>query len=455
MALNDLLRMLWRRRLLIVSVAVLVVALVYGATKLVSPQYEATATLEVAPKNVSNDLLFFGTLDAIMPVYADAATSRSTLDAAKARNGGNLASVSVETFKGTGLLKVHGRSTSPGLAKQSANAVAASLVERTTTGGVGVSSLKVTELDPATRPTTPVFPRTKLTLLVGALLGLGLGVGAAFLRESLSTKVETADDLAKVSTLPVFAEIPAETGISKLHAPNELVEDPRLRVMAEALRDLRTNLLFTDETMKSIVVTSPEGSHGKTTVSFGLAATLARAGTRTLLVDGDLRRGRIAAMLGLHPSPGLVDVLLDRASLEDAIVHSRQTESLDVLPAGALTEDPGELLTVSFPDLLAQLERDYEFVVIDSTPVVPIADSRVVARFADATLLVAHAGEARNRQVRTAIDKLALISVRPIAAVLNYSRGIGGSSYYINPGENKPEASSTLARPKPGRTAAR
>lgn len=449
MALNDLVRMLWRRRLLIVSTAVLVVLLVYGATKLVSPQYEATATLEVAPKNVSNDLLFFGTLDAIMPVYADAATSRSTLDAAKASLAGELGSASVETFKGTGLLKVHGRSTIPELAARTANAVSASLVARTRAGNVGVSSLRLTLLDPAAVPTTPVFPRTKLTLLVGALLGIGLGLGAAFLRESLTTKVETAEDLAKVSTLPVFAEIPAEAGISKLHAPNELVEDPRLRVLAEALRDLRTNLLFTDETMKSIVITSPEGSHGKTTVSFGLAATLARAGTRTLLVDADLRRGRIASMLGLHPSPGLMDVMLEDATLEDAIVHSRHVETLDVLPAGALNEDPGELLTTSFAGVLARLEQDYEFVVIDSTPVVPIADARVIARFADATLLVAHAGEAKRRQVRTAIDRLALISVRPIATVLNYSRSIGGSSYYINPGDQTPRTpSGPLAKPR-------
>jgi receptor protein-tyrosine kinase len=448
--------MLWQRRLLVASVAVLVVALVYGATKLVSPKYEATSTLAVSPKNVSNDLLFFGTLDAIMPVYADAATTKTTLDSAKARLNGELASISVETFKGTGLLKIHGRSTSPSLAEASANAVSQSLLDRTKSGSVGVSSLKLTELDPAALPTSPVFPRTKLTLLVGALLGLGLGLGAAFLRENLTTKIETSDDLARVSTLPVFAEIPAEQGIAKLHSPNEIIEDPRLRVLAEALRDLRTNLLFTDETMKSIVITSPEGSHGKTTVSFGLAATLARAGTRTLLVDGDLRRGRIASMLNMHPSPGLMDVLLEDATLEDAIVHSRQTPTLDVLPAGALTKDPGELLTVAFPAVLAQLEHEYEFVVIDSTPVVPISDARVVARFADATLLVAHAGVARRRHVRTAIDRLALISVRPIAAVLNYSRGVGTSSYYINPGEGEvAPAKRRRGNARPRRTAAR
>jgi capsular exopolysaccharide synthesis family protein len=452
MALNDLLRMLWQRRLLVVSVAVAFVAAVYIGTKLVAPRYEATSTLAVSPKSVSNDLLFFGTLDAIMPVYADAANSRTTLDAAKSAIGGKLGSVSVETFKGTGLLKIHGRSTNARLARDTANSVAQSLVDRTRSGGVGVSSLKLNELDTAALPTTPVFPRTKLTLLIGALLGLGLGVGAAFLRENLTTKVETADELAKVSSLPVFAEIPAESRIAKLHSPRELVENPGLRVLAEALRDLRTNLFFTDETMKSIVVTSPEGSHGKTTVSFGLAATVARAGARTLLVDGDLRRGRIAQMLNLHPSPGLIDILLEHATLEDATVSSPDTPTLDVIPAGALGEDPGELLTVAFPRVLAQLEQEYDFVVIDSTPVVPISDARVVARFADATLLVAHAGVARRRQIRTAIERLALISVRPIAAVLNSSRAISESSYYI---AHEGVPARTGRRAKQSRTATR
>ena len=141
-------------------------------------------------------------------------------------------------------------------------------------------------------------------MFVALLLGLGLGLGAALLRESLTTKVETADELATASGVPVFAEIPAETAILKMHSPEDLAINPRLRVVAEALRDLRTNLLFTDENIRSIVVTSPDGSHGKTTVAFALAATLARAGAKTMLVDADLRRGRVAELLEIPRTPG-------------------------------------------------------------------------------------------------------------------------------------------------------
>jgi len=353
--LNDLLRVFWRRKLLIVIVTLAVVIPSYAATKLVKKQYESTATIALIPKQ--NDIVFFGLLDTISPYYADAATSHATLSQARQLVGINLCNTSVETFKGTPIMKIHARCSSPRLAQLTAAGVAQALLNRDQNGELQIHSVNLIMADPAALPTAPVFPRTKLTLLVAFLLGLGLGLGAALLRESLTTKVESADDLAAVSGLPVFAEIPAETAILKLHSPEDLATNARLRVVAEALRDLRTNLLFTDESTRSIVVTSPDGSHGKTTVAFGLAATLARAGTRTLLVDADLRRGRVAELLVLQRTPGLMDVLLGEVPLEEAVRHTN--DGLDVLVGGRRSADPVELLTNEFPSLLARLERDY------------------------------------------------------------------------------------------------
>lgn len=434
MTLNDFLRMFWQRKLLIVVVTLAVVGPAYAATEIVQPEYESTATLALSPKNLSNEIFLFGTLDAIVPVYADAATSRSTFKAAEARIGRPLANVTVETFKGTGIIKVKARSTSPSLARASAEAIVQTLIAHTSsrTSPLGIPSLKLTELDPAAVPTTPVFPRTKLTLFVGGLLGLALGFGAALLRENLATKVETADDLARVSGLPVYSEIPSEVAVLKMHQTDDLFENPRLRIVAEALRDLRTNLLFSDDTVRSLVITSPDGSHGKTTVAFGLAATLARAGMRTLLVDGDLRRGRIAELMEIERRPGLMELLLEEVSIEEAVRRTPE-KSLDVMVGGRRGGDPGELLANGFPSVLSRLEKEYEAIVIDSTPVVPISDARVMARYADATILVARSGYAKRRQVRTAIERLELISVRPTAAVLNYSQSVRGSSYYMKP----------------------
>jgi tyrosine-protein kinase len=445
--LNDLLRVFWRRKLLIVIVTLAVVIPSYAATKLVTKQYESTATVALIPRQ--NDIVFFGLLDTISPYYADAATSRATLTQAQQLVGINLCSTSVETFKGTPIMKIHARCSSPRLAQLTAAGVTQALLNRDQNGALEIHSVHLILADPASLPTTPVFPRTKLTLLVAFLLGLGLGLGAALLRESLTTKVESADDLAEVTGLPIFAEIPAETAILKLHSPEGLVTDSRLRVVAEALRDLRTNLLFTDESIRSVVITSPDGSHGKTTVAFGLAATLARAGTKTLLVDADLRRGRVADLLVLERSPGLMDVLLDEVPFGEAVRHTEN--GLDVLVAGRRSADPVELLTNAFPGLLASLEREYQAVVIDCTPVTPISDARIVARHADATLLVAKAGVAVRRHVRAAIERLDLISVKPTAAVLNYSLAVRGSSYYVRPtGEDEDEGSTPQLSEKRG-----
>ena len=451
MTFNDLLRVFWQRKLLIGVVMLLVIVPAWAATKLVSPQYESTAKLSVSP--VKNDVSLYLILDQVVPLYADAATSRSTLDQARQLVGRPLASITVQTFKGTGLMNIKARSTNRLLAQQSAAAVASALLTRALSGDIGNPALKLTEFDPPALPGSPVFPRTKLTLLVAALLGLGLGLAAAVLRESLTTKIESAEDLAEVAGVPVYAEIPAESAVLKMHSPEDLATQPRLRIVAEAFRDLRTNLLFTDEGIRSVLITSPDGSHGKTTVAFGLAATLARAGTRTLLVDADLRRGRIAELLELPRSPGLMDVLLGETELEDA---ARVTnDGLYVLVGGRRSADPGELLTSAFPTLLTRLEREYEAVIIDSTPVIPISDARIVARYADATLLVARSGYALRRQVRAAVERLGLINVRPTAAVLNYSTAVRASSYYVQPSGEEPAEKIPARRLSEKRGAAR
>jgi receptor protein-tyrosine kinase len=442
-AFNDLLRVFWRRKLLILVVMLLVIAPAYAATKLVSPQYESTATLAVSPKG--NDISAFLILDQVVPLYADQATSASTLDVARQLAGGSLCGTTVQTFKGTGIFDVKSRCTSRLRAQRSAAAVASVLLTRAQTGDIGVSSMSLTEPNPPGLPGSPVFPRTRLTVLVAALLGLSLGLAAAVLRESLTTKIESDEDLAEVAAVPVYAEIPAESAVLKMHSPEDLATQPRLRIVAEAFRDLRTNLLFTDEGIRSVLITSPDGSHGKTTVAFGLAATLARAGTRTLLVDADLRRGRVAELLELPRSPGLMDVLLGGTELDDAVRSNK--DGLHVLVGGRRAADPGELLTSAFPTLLSRLEREYEAVIIDSTPVIPISDARIVARYADATILVARAGVALRRQVRAAVERLGLINVRVTAAVLNYSTAVRSSSYYVQPtGEETAEEVPAAAR---------
>src|SRR5262249_5571443 len=159
---------------------------------------------------------------------ADAATTHSTLDQARQLVGRKLAGVSVQTFKGTGIMKVKARSTRKLLAQRTAEAVSSVLLTRSASGDLGIPSLKLTEIDPPALPPSRFLPQPRRTVPGAPWLGLGLGLPAAVLRESLPPKGESADDLAEVAGAPVYAEIPAESAVLKMHSPEDLATQPRL-----------------------------------------------------------------------------------------------------------------------------------------------------------------------------------------------------------------------------------
>lgn len=442
MNLNEIIQVLLRRKLMVISMAALVVGFSYAAIRLATPIYESTSSVLLRPSDESRDaLIFFGVANEVMPVYADAAKSSTTREQASSRTGGRVARISVSTFRDTPIMRIKARDPDRELARDYAQAVTDVLVDRVQSGDVGIAALELTELDHASLPSDPVFPNTSLSLTVAALLGLLFGVGAALVRETLTTNVETMEALARIAEAPCIGEIPNEAAVSRLSSPEDLVTVPRLRVVSEALRDLRTNLLFGEESLSSLVVTSPEGSHGKTTVAVGLASTLARAGARTLLVDADLRRGRISELLRIQRAPGLTELLTGAASNVEDVVQPTSMTGLDVLSGGRLLDDPGEVLLSEISLIIDRLEELYDIVVIDATPLVPVNDARIVARFAKATLIVASAETTTRRSLRTAVDRLALIGVRPTAVVLNNARREGGRGYYgyLDPAQPKEE----------------
>ena len=419
MDLRELLDVVWRRKVVVIVVALAVVGLAVGALRLVEPVYQSESTL-VLSSTADDDFSFFFALESIVPVYANAARTRTTLDLAEQELGSDLADISVETFEGTPIIEIRARSPDPEKARDSAQAVSDALLEQVSRGTVGLESLEVTQIDEPTASTDPVFPQTNLTLAVAAVLGLAFGVAAAFVRESLTSRVETSEALSQLTGVPVYGEIRTAKGVDKLRSPEQLATNTRFRGLLESLRDLRTNLRFAENGHRSVVITSPEGRHGKTTVAFGLAVTFARSGTRTVLVDGDLRRGRIAEMLKIPRAPGLMDAL--RGAPLESVLRGSGMENLDVLTGGRLAEDPGEMLLMQFANVLRQLEEMYDVVVLDTTPLAPVNDARVIASFAETTVIVASAEATKRRQVREAVERLSLVSVQPTAMVLNRSK---------------------------------
>jgi capsular exopolysaccharide synthesis family protein len=395
-------------------------------------QYEATATLTLRPPDLGNgnSLLFYQTLDPIIQIYATGAETQTTQALAARAMRGKLAAISVHTYQGSPIMRIVARGPDPLNVQRSAQAVTEALIQRTQGGDVGVRGLDLTEIDKPTLPdaSAPVFPNTKLTLAVAALLGLGLGVGIALLWEVEGRRVRTRSDLAEAAKVPVFAELAEQRDLQRADWLVALTREAEFRTVTEALRDLRTNLIFASGEYGTIAMTSPEGQHGKTTVSIGLAATIARTGVRTILVDADLHRGRVADVFGVERMPGLFEVLLG-APLS-TVVRRTQIENLDLITSGLAIADPGELLSARLPELLEQLEHDYDAVIIDTTPLVSVNDARIIARRARSVVLVVRADRTSQRAVRDAVERLQMISVKLTAAVLNRSRNRVSSGYY-------------------------
>lgn len=429
MNLTELLQVLWRRKFVVLATFLSVMALAALALAAQPKIYEATSTLNLTPvsrdpQDDNDGLFLLSQMNVIVPIYAEGANTGQTFNSAAEKLGSpDLGKVAIRTFRDSTILKIRVRHEVPARAQAAAQAMSDALLERVDRGEIGLRQLQLTQIDRPGLPTDPVSPRPGLTYAVAMVLGLGFGLGAAILRDTLGRRVDTARDLSQAVGAPCFSELPTVRAVARASTARELhgvMFDGANAALAEAFRDLHTNLQFAEGNVRSILISSPDGRHGKTTVAAGLAMTIARAGARTVLVDGDIRRGRIGAMFGREGALGLFDVLAG-APLEDAVRRSG-LEKLDVLPAGGRTDDADEALDKHFLPLLQQLESRYDAVVIDGPPVVPVNDARIMARYADCTLLVAGAGALTRRQLRTAVERLTIISVRPRAVILNHSK---------------------------------
>ncbi|HVA61412.1 MAG TPA: hypothetical protein VNG13_12880 [Mycobacteriales bacterium] len=447
MNLPDVLAVLRRRWVTFVLALLAVIGASIGALELQTPVYQASATLSLTPvttaANPALALEILPQIGVLTPAYAEEITAADTRVIARAQlatQPGNyaLTDAKVSTFPNAPtILKLSTNSTSPLDAQLSAAAYVTALNTRVKAGQLGGNILiKVDEIESPVLPTAPVSPRKTVTIGAGVLLGLIVAFIAAWVRDQTGGTIEDAEALRHAAGIQVFGEIPESRRVPRIHSVDALLTDDRLRPVAEAMRDLGVALQLTQFDADSVLVTSPGVANGKTTVAFGLAVALARSGVETLLVDGDLRRGRLEELLseeptGVRKSPGLMDVLRG-LPFEDA-VQGTTLANLHVLTSGELVEDPSVLLDSAFPAVLREMERRYA-VVLDATPLMPINDSRVMAKFCSTTLLVASSGSASRRDIKRALDRLKIIGVTPTATVLNRARvrdSVGYGSPYL------------------------
>lgn len=271
---------------------------------------------------------------------------------------------------------------------------------------------------------------------LGLAIGLVSGVGLALLREVLDNTVRTAELASALVGAPVIGSIAFDKSSRKEPL---ILGDKTVSTRAEAFRQLRTNLQFVDlaEPVQVVLITSSVPGEGKSTTAVNLALTFVEAGQRVLIIEGDLRRPQVADYLGLERNVGLTNVLVGQFEA-DEVVQEWGRDGLHFLASGPIPPNPSELLgSQRMADLVAELRPQYDKIIIDAAPLLPVTDAAVTSPLADGVVFVVRHGSTTRQQVSNATKSLENINARVLGAVINMrtmNRGeqnqYGAGEYY-------------------------
>jgi succinoglycan biosynthesis transport protein ExoP len=417
----DYVRILRRRWALIVLVLIACVGGAVVATKLTTPVYQASARLIVnGSSSVSgiDEITSRQLADERATAFAQIVSTGPAVQAALTRaettggpfSGKGYPSVTTTASGTDPFININVSDTDPRRAQAVANSIAVVLpkvlkdLKQPT-----ISPNEIVLINAAPLPTSPISPKPLQNYLIGFALGLVLGAGSAFVLEALDRRLKDSDDVEAATGLTVLGVVPYDMPGEPTPA-----ETHPMSVRAEAYRKVRTNLAFVTESgaPKSIIITSAASSEGKTSLAVNLAIAGSRAGQRVILVDADLRRPMVHTYLETPPHAGLVDVLAGTTALPQAIQYSHRGH-VDVLVSGPVPSNPNELIgSETMLETIRQLEDDYDMVIIDTPPVLPVADALHLSVNVDAVVVVTRLGETtRDRLRRT---KEALVNVHAV-----------------------------------------
>ena len=437
MDLKDYYRLLLRNLPIVIATTVIGTLIAGLYSFLATPVYEAKVQLFVSTPSSALDIgaLAQGSSFSQQRVksYAQVINGPETLTPVIKELGLNTTAaelgkrVSASAPLDTVLINVTVSDTNAYLAMSIANAIGRqfSLTANTlessdpTMGG----SIKVSVVKSAVRPEAPSSPKKGINLILGFILGFGLGTGLSILRQMFDNTVKSEEHLGDV---PLLAAIAFD---------NDAIDNPlvtsagRYAARTEAYRQLRTNLQFIrgDNPPKVLAITSAMPGEGKTTSAINLAIMFAQAGKDTLLVEADLRRPRVVHYLGAEglKEVGLTQLLngeLDIEKVKDVerTMGSTEIENLTVMATGKIPPNPSELLnSPRFARLVEILREQYEYVIFDCPPLLPVSDAAIISTKTDGTILIIRAGTTRIAQFKGSYDALASVGSSVLGAVLN------------------------------------
>jgi polysaccharide biosynthesis transport protein len=493
----ELLSVLWRRRTVVVATVVISVALALVLSLRSPKEYSASAQLlfrdpGFAQALFGNNLFSTGQQEAQRTIQTniDVVTSLNVAVTAesllryKEPVGGLLGSISVTPNADADVATIQATRSSPREAAAVANAFAEGYItyrrqtDRSTVANaeelltqslksantpeqakieesirqLGVlRSLQTGDAEVIARAqpvATPVSPKPKRDAVLGFVVGLLLGCGLALLVDFLDWRLKTLEDFERACPeWPLIASVPSMA--SSMTATGQL-SGP----VGESYRILREGLRFIDPAPGSrcYVITSAEEGEGKSTVAVNLATALAAVGRRVILIEADMRRPAAAKQLGVNGgSLGLSEMLVSDAELDEFLVEPADHPGLQVLPSGIVPPNSADLLSAGrMGDVLTAARESADVVIVDSPPLLPVADTRVLMGQpqVDGVLMIGRAGVSRRDRLKGASRILAQSAVRVFGLVVtDVKHGVGGSSYYeYGADEAKPPA-----RPSGGR----
>jgi capsular exopolysaccharide synthesis family protein len=308
-------------------------------------------------------------------------------------------------------------------------------------------------IDKAVPPKYPIKPKKKMNLLLGGFLGLGLGVGIIFIREFMDNTVKSKEDLVKLG-FTVLGLVPqmdkkevrrkaarkmaqqGQDGDASQFQNRLIINiDPKSPI-SEAYRTLRTNVELSrpDGTVKSMVITSSGPGEGKSTTIANLTLAYAQLGYKTILCDADLRKPVMHKLFGIKRVPGLVDLVLERATLEE-VIHPSDIENLYLLPAGNLPPNPSELLgSKRMKEVLAELKERFEKIFFDAPPVIAVTDATVLGASMDGMIFVVNSGNTFKELVSHSKSLMDQSKMPLLGCVVNNvsPNNMSGSYYYYH-----------------------
>ncbi|MBB1017024.1 polysaccharide biosynthesis tyrosine autokinase [Dietzia sp. DQ11-71] len=448
MDLRDLLSVLRARWIVIVATTLIGGLLALGMSLLTPPSYQAKVQFYVTVAGGDSAAAAYqGSLGAQQRVQSYAALVKSTditqkvVDAAEADLTANqVANAAAATADAkTVLLNVSVTDSDPQRALQLAQGfgeVLPEAINRLETPDSGGPALaKLTVVNPPAMPTDPVAPRTEQNVAIGLVLGLLAGVGVVLLVNTLDRRVKSIEQLEGLVGKPVVGSIPFRKNEDKEKGAEHIVpfregHSPA----AESFRRLRTNLQFlnVDNPPRVFVMTSSVAMEGKSETAVNLALALAESGSRVLLVEADLRRPRVVNYMSMPDKVGLTNILSGQAEFADVVQETRH-DGVDLLACGPLPPNPSELLASEVSrQLFGNLRSEYDYVIIDSPPLLPVTDGALLARITDGALLVVRSHRTTSDQVAQAVDNLekADATLLGMVTVATKPAKKGSSAYY-------------------------